>query len=1145
MTIKMKISDDSPENKRRLVAASGGIAVNATSPTERHYAASALANVPITKNAQYAGSGANVAWTQPMFFSPIHTPQQWQIASRQREVRQWARFYYQNEPKVAAGVDFYSNFSMNGFKLECKSKKILRYYERMVEKLDLVEKLNSISHEYFLMGDVFPFLEIECPSCHNRGVNSEGKPCKHPDGTFKSIKVMNPDYIEVKDAPIASNPEYYLIPDEDLKLLVTRREPRKIYESLPQTLINLIAAGQPIPLSDKCISHLKHNASDYGTYGISMLQRLFTVLAYKTKIMTANWIIAERLILPIRVVKIGDKDRPATETDLQDVVTQLAAVANDPNLTIVTHHNFDYEWYGASGKIHNITQELELIGKEILDGLMLNQAILNGEMAGYTSAQVGIEVLIRRLDNWRNKLKNWVEKNIFLPVAMMQGFIDEEESKQAGYAVHLYPKFIWNDLQLRDKTNRIQTLMQMYDKGLVSAQTMLDEVDLDYDSEVEKIREEQVMAGPMGQMGGPQGANLGTMGMGAPPGGGMPPDIGGEGIGGAPGMGAPAGGGPGMGAPAGGAGMGGAPGGGMGAAAESNALPKIGKRGSKSAQEQQAEEQPVMQPIKLTKLESKMYKTLLSMKIPHELYGQYSVNVPGEQRPFSLDFAYPKIGVGIECLHPDTYVPTTDGSIMAKDINENQKLIGRNGEPVKIVKKYINKSKGSLLNIKAMGMDKIRVTDNHPFLVCKPKKIRVKRKEANITRTRKYYIPDEPEFINANQVKKGDYLVVPKNRQISNNYKIEEELDLSDYRGNSYNAHEIPHRVKLDEEFGWLMGMYAAEGCSTGLKNRVVEFSFHIDEIEYSDRVQYLLDKIFNLPSSVTVYTKNNCRKVICCCTSLGKFLLDSFGHKAIDKKMPVWMFESPIECKEAYLEAFCQGDGCMRKDGAMRYISSSKKMMIDTQALAFSTGRFAPLCQSRKSNKKICFAGRTKESIVSGLWEMTTKEENKNKIYREDDDYYYVPITSITREVYDGDVINFETNGEGKNDHTYLVCNVITHNCDGAIWHQREDFQQRDMVRDQKLANVGWRVLRFKENAIEEHMDTVRDIIYKNIVDASKAHKKTAENENIMKYASNDGNRNPVYEYMIANKEKLGCYRENISDDIQILYIGIVENGE
>ena len=1142
---KFILPDNSPQNKKRMVSASGAYnSPVSNSVKTSNFAHSQTVNVPITKNAQFAGSGAGVAMTQPMFFSPLHTPQNWQIASRRREIMQWSRFYYMNEPKVAAGVDFYSQFSMNGFKLECKSKKILKYYERMVEKLDLGEKLNAISHEYFLLGDVFPFTEVKCPHCGGKSRNARGDLCNHPDGTFKSIKLMNPDYMEVRDNPIAGNPEYYLIPDEELKMVVARKEPRSIYNSLPKSLVALVSSGQPIPLEDRCISHLKHNASDYATYGTSMLQRLFTVLAYKTKIMTANWIVAERLILPVRVVKVGDKDRPATDSDLQDIQNQLAAVANDPNLTIVTHHAFEYEWFGASGKIHNITQELEQVGKEILDGLMLNQAILNGEMGGYSSAQVGVEVLIRRLDNWRNKLKEWVEKNIFRPIAMMQGFIDEEESKDVGEAIYLYPTLIWNDLQLRDKTNRIQTLMQMYDKGMVSAQTVLEEMDLDYDSEVEKIREEQLMASANGMVaGGAQGGGMpggmgGPMGgMGGAPGGGMPPDMGGEGMQ-PPGMGGD------MGGMGGAPGMGGDMGGAMAPAASgSGGMPKIGKRGSQKKEDEQQLPPPKM--IKLTNLEQKMFKTLSTMDTPYDLFAQYQVKVPGEQRPYAMDFAYPKIGVGVECLHPDTYVPTTMGIKKAKNINIGEFLIGRNGDPVEIRNKFINSSKGKLINIKAMGMDRIRVTDNHPFLTCKPKRTRVKREEPKTTRTREYYIPDSPSFVNVSEIKKGDYLVIPKNRQNSKNYNIKETIQLGKYNGNAHNAHILPKEINLDYDSGWLMGIYAAEGCSSGTKNKTVVFSFHINEIEYCDNVQRILKDKFNVSSSVYVCIDNNTRKVVCSCTALGKFLLDSFGHKAINKKMPYWMFETSTECKEGFMEAYCQGDGCVRKEnGINRYMSSSKKMLLDLQALSFSIGKFATVCQSRVGGNVYCFAGRDKESKINDLWEMDMNpNESKNKIYREDDDYFYVPVTSIREEEYYGDVINFETRGEGENNHTYLVQNIVTHNCDGAIWHEREDFKQRDLQRDQKLANVGWRVLRFTEDAVNENMDAVRDTIAKHIADASKSRKKAEEEGTMMKTASAEEIwMNPLYEYCLANG-KIGCRRETIPQG-QILYIGNVENG-
>lgn len=738
-----------------------------------------------------------------------------------------------------------STFSMNGFTLECKDKKILNYYTELIKKLNLEERLNEISHEYFLIGDVFPFLEIECPKCGGREILPNGDICNHPDGTFKALKILNPDYIEVKDNPISNQAEYYLIPDEQLKMLIQRKEPKSLYEKLPQDLINLVNSGQPIRLSSRSVSHIKYNASHYGTYGTSMLQRLFTVLAYKTKIMTANWIIAERLIIPIRIVKVGTENRPANEGEIQDVANQLAAVANDPNLTVVTHHAVEYTWEGASGKIHNITQEIEQIGKEILDGLMINQSLLNGEMSchddetltltdngfkkymeidendkiacfnpennkieyhpyyeklvydyegemyhfqtdkidikvtpnhrmytrrrgkdnfeiieaeniskrskfigtidgfdrervenedtifsldskakkyknkeiqkenykgkvycftvpyglfvtmrngkitiqgnSYNSAQVGVEVLIRRLENWRNKLKKYVERNIFLPVAMMQGFIDEDKSEELGDRQYIYPRFIWNELKLRDNTNKIQNLMQLNDKGLVANQTVLEELGLDYDAEVQKIRDEQVTQREYGIM--PQGGGGSFMGGGMPlSGGGMGGDIGGLG-GDLGGMGGGE-----MGGAMGGelSGMGGEAGeipsgmGGMEGQA-SQSLPKITKKSKGKKPEEVKSPPPKM--IKLTKLEQKLYKILGTLNIPFGLYAQYSFRVPGQKRDYAIDFAYPHIGVGIES---DGNVWHQREDFKQRDLIRDQKLASVGWRILRFTEESIN-----------------------------------------------------------------------------------------------------------------------------------------------------------------------------------------------------------------------------------------------------------------------------------------------------------------------------------------------------------------------------------------------------------------------------------------------------------------------
>ena len=84
-----------PSNKvNRIKTASTGAFSVAPPSHNNALIKSTNANIPVTKNSQFAGSGANFAVTQPMFFSPFHTPQNWQIASKRREIYSWSYLPY-------------------------------------------------------------------------------------------------------------------------------------------------------------------------------------------------------------------------------------------------------------------------------------------------------------------------------------------------------------------------------------------------------------------------------------------------------------------------------------------------------------------------------------------------------------------------------------------------------------------------------------------------------------------------------------------------------------------------------------------------------------------------------------------------------------------------------------------------------------------------------------------------------------------------------------------------------------------------------------------------------------------------------------------------------------------------------------------
>ncbi len=45
----------------------------------------------------------------------------------------------------------------------------------------------------------------------------------------------------------------------------------------------------------------------------------------------------------LMLVKVGSDSRPASPTDIKNIQTQLAQIADDPNLTLVTHHAVQVE----------------------------------------------------------------------------------------------------------------------------------------------------------------------------------------------------------------------------------------------------------------------------------------------------------------------------------------------------------------------------------------------------------------------------------------------------------------------------------------------------------------------------------------------------------------------------------------------------------------------------------------------------------------------------------------------------------------------------------------------------------------------------------------------------------------------------------
>lgn len=158
-------------------------------------------------------------------------------------------------------------------------------------------------------------------------------------------------------------------------------------------------------------------------------------------------------------------------------------------------------------------------------------------------------------------------------------------------------------------------------------------------------------------------------------------------------------------------------------------------------------------------------------------------------------------------------------------------------------------------------------------------------------------------------------------------------------------------------------------------------------------------------------------------------------------------------------LLGYLDSDGCIYKDKrgyySMEFVSCNLNLLEDFQDIAFSIGIVGNLTKLRDKgiyhikgrhgvqneayhlrfghNDTIKFAELSSWNSLSKLNKIdrenikTTRVRPKTGCFlSEDNKYIYFQIKNITKEVYTGDVYNFETE-----DHTFCTHHITTHNCD------------------------------------------------------------------------------------------------------------------
>jgi len=363
------------------------------------------------------------------------------------------------------------------------------------------------------------------------------------------------------------------------------------------------------------------------------------------------------------------------------------------------------------------------------------------------------------------------------------------------------------------------------------------------------------------------------------------------------------------------------------------------------------------------------------------------------------------------CLPPGEEVVLSKGGwAKISEVSKGETIVNSEGGKTTVAQTYKRNFAGKLYRFIPFvsPFNSFSVTPEHPILCVKREW--VKRSRRSSSKCDWLRIREEnlfsvtPDFVNASQLSKGDYLVFNVNQEVKDDNSFTKEI------------------MKL-------MGYYLSEGYIVA-QGSAVAFSFNKKEKTLINDVKNLLFKIVGKEPKVRI--RGNVAEVYICSRKLARFLVLSCQKIAKHKSLSEDILSLPFWKQCEMIKTYLLGDGDMysrRPDNSHTYrmITTSRLLAVQIQEMLARGGIFASIRRVVKTN---CFIGNRKLKD-STQYLISFKLERSHKFVHYNGKYFLVPIKTIEAEDFKGTVYNFQVSREPN---AYLIKGFAVHNCGAAI---------------------------------------------------------------------------------------------------------------
>lgn len=462
------------------------------------------------------GAGGN-------FYSPELSTDFLELPQSDDEKRNFFRFFYDHDPFVGQAIDLLDELPLSKVRLQkpkAKNVKLaeasLRFCEKWAKRIGLLHRLMEITHEWNLLGEAHIFAEDNAPDMpedveyeyvgiigedgvprrdKKRREDADERAVEWLKKNYKgwtAIRVLPPEQVRIESFPFTDEKLVELVPDSKTKAVIERAnqgDPHaaRVVDSMPEDVVRAISEGQNIPLNTdpnagSFYYMMARKKSQYEGRGKSILQRCLRTLVFRDKVRQSLTSIASRHMTPYRLVYAEDMNAEQTE----DLREQVDLALQDPDFSIIANFQVTWEEMGADQRLPDWSWVFDFTDRQMYAGLGMTESLLSGE-SSYSGDRINLEVINTRFMLMREVLQDLVEEQFFKPMCARMGFVEEDED---GNLEVIVPHLSFTRLSFRDNTETFDALFNLYQKGSLDVDTILEHLNLDPGTVEERLKKD-------------------------------------------------------------------------------------------------------------------------------------------------------------------------------------------------------------------------------------------------------------------------------------------------------------------------------------------------------------------------------------------------------------------------------------------------------------------------------------------------------------------------------------------------------------------------------------------------------------------------------------------------------------------------------